>query len=118
VTIDEIIDDIETLLTARGLRSKLLHWDINEDRATGVVVLDRIQVKDEFRGQGYARETLRVFTDYCDEHNLDAELTVRPLTDRTAPRRLRKLYGIHGFRAHPRRENVMFRPCKRNAAPP
>jgi GNAT superfamily N-acetyltransferase len=118
VTIDEIVDDIETLLTYRGLLSKLLHWDLNEDRVTGVVVLDRIQVRDEFRGQGHADETLQVFTAYCDERALDAELTVRPLTEGIDPRRLRNLYVRNGFLAHPWRENVMFRRCRRSAAPP
>jgi hypothetical protein len=112
MTIDEIVDDVDTLLTERGLRSKLLHWDINQGVATDVVVLDPIQVKEEFEGQGWAEEVSRVFTAYCDEHNLDAELTVRPLTERTDPRRLRRLYGRHAFVAHPHRENVMIRPCK------
>jgi len=59
MSIDEIVDDLETLLAKKGLRSKLLHWDLNTSPA-GTLVLDRLQVRNEFEHQGHADEALTV----------------------------------------------------------
>jgi hypothetical protein len=114
MSIDEIIEDVETLLTQKGVQSKLLHWDLSLNPTTGTLVLDRMQVKDEFEHQGYASAALAVLDSYCDKHGLDVELTVKPLNERTDPVRLRMLYDRHGYVPDPARENVMVRAYKQH----
>ena len=119
MTIDEIFDEVETLLIEQGIRPQLLHWDLshNEGDAPNLVTLDRIQIREEFEEQGWSDKALKVFTRYCDQHSLDAKLTVRRLTERTNLRRLRRLYTRNGFIADVGRKNGMTRRCQRSTAP-
>ena len=109
-SIDEIVEELEERLTVAGLREKLKHWDVNAQGRVGdvkVVELDRMVIFREHRNQGHAHQVLDLFTAYCDEQRLDAELAVRPLRDetensetgddKTDTERLFKLYSAHGF---------------------
>lgn len=110
VSIDEIREAVEDLLVAAGLRAKVLNWDLDWSAESARLVLDRIQVMDEWRGQGIAKQVMRTFVDFCDEHGLDVELIVRPLDESTTEAGLRRLYGEFDFVNGP--ENGMFRTAK------
>jgi hypothetical protein len=94
---DDVREEVEQLLLDRGLRKKLMNWDIYPHPESALIVLDRMEVHDEYRGAGVADEVMKVFTAYCDGYQFNAELTVRPLDERTTEEGLRRLYSRHGF---------------------
>ena len=122
VSIGEVVEELEERLTTARLFGKLQFWDVNAREHTGdarTLILDRVKIYRQHRGQGYGDQVLTVFTAYCDEHGLDAELTVRPLPDEDSEiedeqaivERLFRLYGRHEFvRTGPGRD--MFRPFR------
>jgi GNAT superfamily N-acetyltransferase len=114
-SIDEIRETVEDILVAAGLRVKLLNWDLDWNAESGTVVLDRIQVMDECRGQGVAKQAMRTLVEFCDEHGLNVKLIVRPLDEITSEIGLRRLYGNFDFVNGP--ENEMFRAAKSTPKP-
>lgn len=108
VTIGEVVEALDERLAAAGLSEILQCWDVNAREQQGsvrTVILDRVKVYREYRGQGYGDRILSVFTVYCDEQQLDAELTARPLPDedeeivdeQAVVDRLFRFYGEHDF---------------------
>ena len=108
VSIGEVVEALDERLATAGLSDKLQHWDVNAREHAGdvtTVVLDRVKIYREHREEGHGHQILDVFTDYCDEQGLNAELTARPLPDedeeiedeQTVIERLFRFYGRHGF---------------------
>jgi GNAT superfamily N-acetyltransferase len=122
VSIGEVVETLDERLATAGLLDRLQHWDVNaREHASDVktVVLDRVKIYREHQEQRHGRRILDVFTDYCDEQGLDAELTARPLPDedeeiedeQTVIERLFRFYGRHGF-VRTGAGNDMFRACR------
>jgi hypothetical protein len=123
LSIDEIAEELEVRLAVAGLLEKLEHWDVNAHVRGGevkLVSLDRMTIFRKHLKQGHAHRVLAVFTAFCDEQQLDAELTVRPLhnetengetnDDKTDIERLFRLYSAHGF-VRTGAGHHMFRAC-------
>jgi GNAT superfamily N-acetyltransferase len=110
VSVGEVVETLDERLIAAGLFEKLQCWDVNAREQVGdakVVILDQMKLHREYRRLGYGHRILAVFTAYCDEQGLDAELTARPLPDgdvgdnaedeQVSIERLFRLYEAHGF---------------------
>lgn len=99
-----LIEEIERRLRVQGLFERLRHWDVEPDPECGSITLNRMNVKKDYRKRGLAHLILDVFTGFCDEHQLNALLTAKPIPeedelDNAAPTvgDLVRLYSKHGW---------------------
>jgi predicted GNAT family N-acyltransferase len=97
LSIDEIRENFDEILHACGLRAKLLHIDLDWNNGPRPLVLDRLVIRNEERGQRIANQVMKAFIAFCDNYKLSAELTVRPLDESTDEVGLRRLYSRYGF---------------------